>query len=565
MITDTMNRYFRVLESPDIVSGDNNIILMDPDGSQFRFRADVNLDLISEVGLPIRLTKLDYTRDEPSRNLVIRFSVETDVQTQYASLQISSTLKTGVKVVWSKRVKVHKPYVKEISNISIFDSENNLFLGGNTSSSSGTSSPLVHFRQLSQETSIVQDVGTSPLNYPSPIVPYNTWFKVSNWGTWLTDQDASFTLGSRIKLETIRGVFDDPCVLGGGLINLELRLESTGSTPQPSGSEFWDIVATQSSVVVSGTITDAATSSYVEYFHLKPGIFSIGSFDQDIWSDRFVNFTLSGKVTASNECVASASLTGSITFERLIPFMSSVTTSAATTGVYVPPSLTIFDDVSYWYDFSDSDTITTDGATSFITEMSNKGSEDNIIFASSSRPFLSSSVQNSLDVGYFEPNIRYFGTVDVSSVISDEFTSFIVFQLDANSLVSSGPFGIINSSDSANTGYTILRNGIFLQSRIENDTANANSITYSPLPGPFILVSTKVSGTDFETWFDGVSDGANSSVTTPMYQSLNLGRQKKGNSGYHSGFIGELLVYNSILSDSDINEVNSYLINKWGI
>lgn len=54
-------------------------------------------------------------------------------------------------------------------------------------------------------------------------------------------------------------------------------------------------------------------------------------------------------------------------------------------------------------------------------------------------------------------------------------------------------------------------------------------------------------------------------TTSPTANTLNVGADDAGNAGYLNGFIGELMIWTRTLSAAEINQVETYLKNKWGI
>lgn len=621
MRLDVNNEYFRVLDYPDIVSGDENIVILDPVGSLFQFNAEVNLELVSDVNLPIRLTSLKAGRDEPSGKLIIRFSLEPDVQTQYASLEISSTLRGGVPILWKRRVKVDRVYRKEVSNLEIYNSTGSLsssvgvlsssffslsqsyetlsssyydlsasvaswsgsiptesIVNFNTAVSAAASSagfgsgnggavvpaPITYFRKLDEPTSSFQDIGTSPTSGSDTIVPYNTWFKVGEWEGWSTPDDAAFTLGSRFTITTVRGVYDDPCANGGGLINLELKLEATGATTQPSGAELWDIVATQSQFIFSGSITAPGTTLFRNFYHLPPGQFMLGGLSESVWTNRLMTYGVSAKVTASDACVASSSLTGSINFDYLVPYVTNLTASAATTAAYQVPS-NLFADVLAWYDFSNSDYYDTDGGSGFVTNFYHVlGGNLSGSFASGSRPYISSSMQNGLSTAFFSESWDAYSVVNLNGgIVDQEFTIFAVTRMDAGSHSFPGGVAVLNAGGGLNTGWSTFWFGGSLYTRIES--VSPSYISGSALPTDFVCVSSRVSGATFEVWYNDYNLGPGTAIATPEYESLSLGRIGANSSAYMHGHIAEVMLYAGQLSDNQIDQVRSYLMNKWGI
>lgn len=583
MIQDSQNKIFGVIKYPEIVSEKNNVIVLNPSRDLFAYRAQIFISLESEVGLPIRLNAQSASIDDPTGNLILRFSIDSGTQTQYARLILKSKAVNGADIYWQSRVKVVREYKEPLTNVEIYNEDNIRLVSEVISGSSdlsasiaeisnsistegvsGNSTPSYYFRKLDEPSSSFQDVGTAITSGSDTIVPYNTWFKVGDWEGWKVDEDAAFTIGSRFTLTTNRGVYDDPCANGGGVINLELKLEATGATVQPSGTELWDIVATQSQFIFSGSITDAGTTLFRNFYHLPPGQFMLGGLSESIWSDRLMSYGLSAKITASDACVASSSLTGSINFDYLVPYVTNLTASAATTAAYQVPS-NLFVDVLAWYDFSNSDYYDTDGGSGFVTNFYHVlGGNLSGSFASGSRPYISSSMQNGLSTAFFSESWDAYDLIDVSAQLaSQEFTIFLVSKTDNGTHPYPGPVALLNSAGAVNTGWANLWSSNNIISRIESAAPTHTSA--STRPTNFYCVTSRVSGSTFESWYGSISQGPSTTTSTPQYESLMIGGIGVIAGGLFQGHIGELLLYAGQLSDTAVSQIQSYLLDKWGI
>lgn len=96
-------------------------------------------------------------------------------------------------------------------------------------------------------------------------------------------------------------------------------------------------------------------------------------------------------------------------------------------------------------------------------------------------------------------------------------------------------------------------------------TGDSSSI---PLGTPFVLTVRAIMGTRVDFYVDGVSVGSpalvKNSISSTSFK-LTVGSWQSGNEAW-SGDMGEQIVYDRALSDSEINKVNNnYLTPKWGI
>jgi hypothetical protein len=80
----------------------------------------------------------------------------------------------------------------------------------------------------------------------------------------------------------------------------------------------------------------------------------------------------------------------------------------------------------------------------------------------------------------------------------------------------------------------------------------------------FLAVS-KYDGTNGFLWKDGVSGGSNASTGTFASTKYGIGNQANPTSEYWNGAIGEVLVYNVALTDTQRQKVEGYLAWKWGL
>ena len=83
---------------------------------------------------------------------------------------------------------------------------------------------------------------------------------------------------------------------------------------------------------------------------------------------------------------------------------------------------------------------------------------------------------------------------------------------------------------------------------------------------PFVAVS-RYDGTNGYLWLNGVAGTRASSASTGTFAvtKYGIGNQANPSGEYWQGFIGEVIIYNSALSDTQRQQVEGYLGRKWGI
>ena len=144
--------------------------------------------------------------------------------------------------------------------------------------------------------------------------------------------------------------------------------------------------------------------------------------------------------------------------------------------------------------------------------------------------------------------------------VSGAFTVFYIFQRDADGDVSCS-FG------STNYPWLWFSNNIIYWAKW-NGSAENTGIAYNDgdevtLPGDFCTTITRDASNDCSLYLDG---GSAIDTATNKTGDLLMGLLGNSNATTTSQPVwGELLIYNSELSSTDINSVHDYLANKWGI
>jgi hypothetical protein len=190
---------------------------------------------------------------------------------------------------------------------------------------------------------------------------------------------------------------------------------------------------------------------------------------------------------------------------------------------------------------------------------------------SASRPLRKTSVRNSLDV------LRFDGTDDflLSDFLYDQIlssTSYTVIaaaKCAAASLDEADP--IFNEFLMIDENFGAY--GVFYFTSAGAVGAMGVDVNVSPVQSDFAttpytignwgVFSQRYDGTNLSIRLDG---GAASSTTSPPYSEINsparLGSNFPGGAWF-DGDLGELVVFNVALSDSDREKVESYLADKW--
>ena len=232
-----------------------------------------------------------------------------------------------------------------------------------------------------------------------------------------------------------------------------------------------------------------------------------------------------------------------------------------------------------WLDAADTSTISLSG--SAVTQWDDKsGNAYNFAQGTSGlRPLSGTRTQNGLNVIDFDGIDDCLATTAAKSAFNfinnTTATLFIVNKFDStaglNYLIganvgSNGEIGIVYYSNTTNLVFWDGNGSgtlVYDISSAVNTTARLDSIKSDPANATaanrikYALNTGSFAGSNTQT---GTASGSDST------QNLAIGDSSpSGSSIPLNGFIGEVLIYNSILSGTDITNVQTYLLGKWGI
>jgi hypothetical protein len=227
--------------------------------------------------------------------------------------------------------------------------------------------------------------------------------------------------------------------------------------------------------------------------------------------------------------------------------------------------------LTLWLDASDTGTITE--SSNSVSQWDDKSGNTNHATqgTGAAQPITNTRTQNSLNTIDFNGSTHYMdanGAVGVMSGDDTPFTMFVAMEPDdyaptatAYAFVAGG-----NSGDNVPELPSYYYNGSTTSGRRNatdnsyksfTSTANFQVITYE-FPG-----TTLTAYTDTTKELDAVAHNTTGAVTL---NRLTIGAQgRTTNFNFYDGKIGEILIYDSALSDANIAAVQAYLISKWGI
>jgi hypothetical protein len=211
---------------------------------------------------------------------------------------------------------------------------------------------------------------------------------------------------------------------------------------------------------------------------------------------------------------------------------------------------------TFWIDFSRASSLTLDGSSiSQADDLSGNGRH--ATRSSTTRPTLSSAAQNGLAMASFNGSSPYLDVTDGLPVTTD-MTLFSVFgrasagihSIILGNTASANPYGLWWYSD--NVRYSALTSA----------TTSTTHGTASTATGCF-LGSLRRNSSGVQLWVDGAAVGTQQQA--PVLTTNTLTTIGRRTTTYHSGTIGETIVFLSALSQADREKIEGYLAHKWGL
>ena len=160
-------------------------------------------------------------------------------------------------------------------------------------------------------------------------------------------------------------------------------------------------------------------------------------------------------------------------------------------------------------------------------------------------------------------------------------TFFVVAQMNSGGNNSGGAAllaidGDDDEDNSSNRIYEIVANNLVTRLKLSHDPGDGstifNSSNLSPGAGtPYAsyFQRDKTNGKIISQLNNGIKNVDSSPLISNTFVAskgdLYVGIQKITNTRYHYGYIGEIIIYNKLLSQSEVEAVQRYLMKKWGI
>lgn len=214
-----------------------------------------------------------------------------------------------------------------------------------------------------------------------------------------------------------------------------------------------------------------------------------------------------------------------------------------------------------WFDTSDLTTVTKDSSDLVTVWYDKSGTNRNLNSVSATKPVWYENSINNLPGIFFGGSSFIYGT-SLSAINSSYQTLYVVVRPTAwstgtyqniitEATASTTTFGLLKDTGNTNI-YTYSYN--VSQANSGSLTSSNNYIVGVKYNGSSGWCSVNGSRTNITTGTTGSND------TTTLYVACNISGTQ-----IYTGYVSEILIFNTILSDSDDTIVQTYLNNKWGI
>jgi hypothetical protein len=226
-----------------------------------------------------------------------------------------------------------------------------------------------------------------------------------------------------------------------------------------------------------------------------------------------------------------------------------------------------------WHDFSDISSLFQDTAATSpinadgqeILRANDKSGNGYHVTEATNGPEYDTARLNGLSVAKFlAASSTTLGNTSYFDILStDKVTTFFVAQLHANANTG---FYDIDTGGGTNTGQSVLATGSAMMSRVgaAEDRINDDLTDLATTWTSHHIIATRWNTTTLEHFQNGVPEGTDPIPTALTGPSTHLHIGSLHGLFYSNAYIGELIVYSTALSNTDMNQVGNYLATKWG-
>ena len=223
------------------------------------------------------------------------------------------------------------------------------------------------------------------------------------------------------------------------------------------------------------------------------------------------------------------------------------------------------DDLYAWWDFSDSDTITSSG--SYISAITDKSSNSFTMAQSTSadQPKVVSESQNGLDTANFADKTDAWMSATGMNQVDQPRTYFIVMKVPA-----SGAYKTFFRS-----GQTISPDNpaTMVQSTFQTDQTSEYSLNglevitgvISGIAGTWQSMITIFNTTDSKWYVNAIEEFSGNAGSGKSGSVNYIGVNANNANLYSNTEYGEIAIFNGLISDDDLASLNAYAVDKWGL
>jgi len=184
----------------------------------------------------------------------------------------------------------------------------------------------------------------------------------------------------------------------------------------------------------------------------------------------------------------------------------------------------------------------------------------------SKKPTYKENIQNSLPAILFDDTDDYLFINDLTLFSTANFTIFLVGKYSAKGI-------LFSFTNGATSSYYCLEFKVQSTSQVDmgyGDGSNAagKNLNTGDISSSCILTIQRETVTTLRVWNNGASKLDTTIAGATYYLDIDRyalgGRLNNGNENV-AGYIHEILVYSTVLSTADIDQIEAYLSEKWGI
>lgn len=223
-----------------------------------------------------------------------------------------------------------------------------------------------------------------------------------------------------------------------------------------------------------------------------------------------------------------------------------------------------------WYDFSNATYLTLSGtAITQALDRSGNGNNTAVQGTSTARPTWTSNSLNGLPGATFDGTTDFLtppSAVRTAITRTTDHTMFYVFKSAENgasifrNIINAGQGGANNDMLAISLRSSDLRVGYW------NGTSyNTKSTAFTDTTTGHLLSVSHAANSTPSCLLDGATMSGSNTPAGNTEDAIKLGGETQDDAKNFSGVMYEVIIYNRVLSASEITQINRYLSKKWGI